>query len=87
MLNNNSKLIGIGFSNMVNLDHVIAILSPTSSGGKRLINVARESSLLIDATAGRKTRSVIVLDNKMVIISGLNPATIMSRVKDEEDKE
>lgn len=82
-MSSNSKLVGIGFSNMVNMDHLIAVLSPNSSGGKRIVTVAKERSMLIDATAGRKTRSIIVMDNEMVITSGLNPQTILARVQED----
>ena len=65
------KLINIGFGSMVSADRLIAIVSPESAPIKRMIQDARERSVLIDATYGRKTRAVLVMDNDHVILSAI----------------
>ena len=65
------KLINIGFGSMVSAERLIAIVSPESAPIKRMIQEARERSVLIDATYGRKTRAVLVMDSDHVILSAL----------------
>ncbi len=77
------NFINIGFGNMVQTDHINAIISPDSAPMKRLIQKAREDELLIDATQGRRTRSVLIMDNHDVILSALVPETLSSRARDE----
>ena len=81
------KLINIGFGNMVSAGRIIAIVSPDSSPIKRVISDAREKSLLIDATYGRRTRAVIITDNGCVILSAIQPETVAGRLvgKSEHD--
>ena len=67
------KLINIGFGNMVNADRVITIVSPDSAPIKRLIQDAREKGALIDASYGRKTQAVLIMDSDHVILSGISP--------------
>jgi len=73
------KLINIGFGNVVSSNRMIAIISPESAPVKRLIQEAREEGLLIDATYGRKTRGVIIMDSKHIILSAIQPETISGR--------
>ncbi|MDA8053064.1 MAG: DUF370 domain-containing protein [Deltaproteobacteria bacterium] len=75
------KLINIGFGNIVIQSRVIAVVSPGSSPMKRLRETAKDGNHLIDATEGRKTRSVIVTDSGHIILSALNTATITSRLE------
>ena len=65
------KLINIGFGSMVSADRLIAIVSPESAPIKRMTQDARERSVLIDATYGRKTRAVLVMDSDHVILSAI----------------
>ena len=65
------KLINIGFGNMVSAERVVAIVGPDSAPVKRLISEARERSMLIDATFGRKTAAVLIMDSDHVVLSGL----------------
>ena len=74
------KLINIGFGNVVSAGRVIAIVSPESAPIKRIIQEARDKSLLIDATYGRRTRSVIIMDSGHIILSAVQPETIAGRV-------
>ena len=64
-------LVNIGYGNMVSTQRLIAVVSPDSAPVKRLVSEARERSMLIDATFGRKTAAVLVMDSDHVILSGL----------------
>ena len=77
------KLINIGFGNVVNSDKVIAIINPDSAPIKRMIQEARDRSMLIDATYGRRSRSVLVTDSDHVILSPIQPETIANRLSSE----
>lgn len=74
-----SLLINIGYGNMVNNEKVIAIISPDSAPAKRQIQQAKEEKTLIDATQGRKTKSVIFTSNDKIILSALTPETLTGR--------
>ena len=74
------RLINIGFGNMVSANRLIAIVSPESAPIKRIIQEARDRSMLIDATYGRRTRSVIIMDSGHIILSAVQPETIAGRV-------
>ena len=81
------KLINIGFGNMVSASKLVAIVSPESAPIKRIIQDARDKGVLIDATYGRRTRAVIVLDSDHVVLSSIQPETVANRVveRDSED--
>lgn len=74
-------LIHIGFGNIVNTAKIIAIVSPEAAPIKRLVQNAKEKGLAIDATQGRKTKSVLVMENSQVVLSALLPETIAGRVQ------
>ena len=74
-------LIHVGFGNIVNTAKIIAIVSPESAPIKRLVQGAKEKGLAIDATQGRKTKSVLVMENSQVVLSALLPETIAGRVQ------
>ena len=78
------KLINIGFGNMVNGDRVIAVVSPDSAPIKRLIQDAREKGALIDASFGRKTQAVLIMDSDDVILSGIALDSVTGRFAHEE---
>ena len=80
---NNMKLINIGFGNMVSAARLIAIVSPESAPIKRIIQNAKEKNMLIDATYGRRSRSVLVTDSDHVILSPIQPETIANRLSSE----
>ncbi|MEB3829383.1 extracellular matrix/biofilm regulator RemA [Phormidium sp. CCY1219] len=73
------QLINIGFGNIISANRVIAIVSPESAPIKRIVNDAREANRLIDATYGRRTRSVIVMDSNHIILSAIQPETMGHR--------
>ncbi len=81
------KLINIGFGNMVSASKLVAIVSPESAPIKRIIQDARDKGVLIDATYGRRTRAVIVMDSDHVILSAIQPETVANRVIEREDDE
>ena len=76
----NIKLINIGFGNIVSADRIVAIVSPESAP-IRVIQEARDRSMLIDATYGRKTRAVIVTDSEHIILSAVQPETVAYRLE------
>ena len=80
------KLINIGFGNMVNAQRVIAVISPDSAPIKRIIQEAKEKGLLIDASFGRKTKTVLVMDSGHIILSGIQIETVGSRLAEEENE-
>lgn len=73
------SFISIGFGNLINMDRVLVLTGPESSPIKRLIQDARERGVLIDASSGRKTRAVLVLDSDHVVLSSLAPDDILRR--------
>jgi regulator of extracellular matrix RemA (YlzA/DUF370 family) len=73
------QLINIGFGNIVSANHIIAIVSPESAPIKRIIGEAKEGGRLIDATYGRRTRSVIITDSNQIILSAIQPETVAHR--------
>ena len=74
------KLINIGYGNMVSAGRVIAIVSPESAPIKRMVQDARDSGSLIDATYGRRTRAVIIADSGHIILSAIQTETVAGRI-------
>ncbi len=81
-----TMLINIGFGNAVSAERVIAVITPQSASGKRIREEAKESSMLIDATHGRKTRAIIIMDSNHVILSAMNPETLINRISNESEE-
>jgi len=79
------QLINIGFGNIVSADRLISIVSPESAPIKRIVQEARDRSMLIDATYGRRTRAVIIMDTDHVILSAVLPETIAGRASGKPD--
>ena len=82
----NLRLVNIGFGNIVSADRLIAIVSPESAPIKRIVQEARESGRLIDATCGRRTRAVVITDSDHVILSSIQPETIANRLDTKADE-
>ena len=76
------KLINIGFGNMISSSRLIAIVAPDSAPIKRMIQEARDRGMLIDATYGRRTCAVIIMDTDHVILSAILPETVAGRMND-----
>ncbi|NLJ88117.1 MAG: DUF370 domain-containing protein [Epulopiscium sp.] len=74
------KLINIGFGNIVSANRIISIVSPESAPIKRIIQEARDRGMLIDATYGRRTRAVIIMDSDHIILSAVQPETVANRL-------
>ena len=74
------QLVNIGFGNMVSKERIISIISPESAPIKRMIQDSKDSKMAIDATYGRRTRSVIIMDSGHIILSAVQPETIAGRV-------
>jgi len=81
------KLINIGFGNMVSATRVIAIVSPESAPIKRIIQDVRDRGQLIDATYGRRTRAVVIMDSGHVILSAIQPETVAGRMSGKNEQE
>ena len=78
------KLVNIGFGNMVSSRRMLSIVSPDSAPIKRLVQEAKERSMVIDASFGRRTKSVIIMDTDHVVLSAIPPETIAKRMSDKE---
>lgn len=78
------QLINIGFGNIVSANRIIAIVSPESAPIKRIVQEAKDDGKAIDATYGRRTRAVIIMDSGHVVLSAVQPETVAGRV-DKED--
>ena len=70
---------------MISAGRLIAIVSPDSAPIKRMVQEARERGVLIDASYGRRTRAVLVMDNDHLVLSALQPETVANRMEDEKD--
>ena len=81
------KLLNIGFGNMISAGRLVAIVSPDSAPIKRMVQEARDRGTLIDATYGRRTRSVLIMDNDHLVLSALQPDTVASRLESREAPE
>ena len=76
-----ARLVNIGYGTIIAVDRIIAVVAPESAPIKRIVQEAKELKNLIDATYGRRTRSVIIMDNSTVVLSAVQPETITNRVK------
>ena len=81
------KLVPIGFGNLISAERMLAIVSPDSAPIKRMIQEVRDRGDLIDASFGRSTRAVLIMDSGNVILSALSPEALAARVEDHPDEE
>lgn len=82
------QFINIGYGNIIAANRIISIITPGAAPTKRMIQEAKKNMLVIDATTGRKTRAVIVMDTGHIILSAVQPETVISRLdKDDIIKE
>jgi regulator of extracellular matrix RemA (YlzA/DUF370 family) len=79
------KLVNIGYGNLVSSNRIIAVVGPESAPIKRIIQDARDRGTLIDATYGRRTRAVLIADSGHVILSAIQPETVMARMGGKAD--
>ena len=81
------QLINIGFGNIVNSSKIVSIVSPESAPIKRIIQEAKEGKMAVDATYGRRTRAVLIMDSGHVILSAVQPETVAGRLDKIEGEE
>ena len=81
------KLINIGFGNVVSANRLVAIVSPESAPIKRIVQEAKANGLLIDATCGRKCKSVLICESNHVVLSAVSCETIQNRAGESEEKD
>lgn len=81
------KLISIGFGSTVCAERVLAVIAPESAPIKRLIQEARERGMLIDASFGRKTKSVLLMDTDHVLLSSVSPEILSARMEEKPEPE
>ena len=74
------QLVNIGFGNIVSADRIIAIISPESAPVKRMIQESKDAKKAIDATCGRRTRAVLIMDSDHIILSAVQPETVAGRL-------
>ncbi len=79
------RMLNIGYGNVVAALRVVGVVSPQSAPMKRLREQAEKRGKLVDATQGRRTRSILVLDTDHVVLSAVNPETILARLASGED--
>ena len=80
------QLVNIGFGNIVSAERIVAIVSPESAPIKRLIQEAKDNKTAVDATYGRRTRAVLIMDSGHVVLSSIQPETVAGRLdKDDEN--
>lgn len=81
------QLINIGFGNIVSANRIIAIVSPESAPIKRIVQEAKENGNAVDATYGRRTRAVLIMDSGHIILSAVQPETVAGRLDKEDGEE
>lgn len=80
------EMINIGFGNLVSAPHLIAIVGYDSAPSKRLVQNAKDEGIVIDATQGKKTRSVIIMDSGHIILSFFTRETLLNRIREMSEK-
>lgn len=81
------SFVNMGFGNIINSNKIVAVISPDSAPSKRLLQNSKECGKVIDATQGRRTRSLIVTDTGYLVLSALQPETIAGRIREADDTE
>ena len=81
------KLVNIGYGNMLAVERLIAVVSPEAAPIRRMIQDARDTGRVIDATCGHKTRAVVITDSEHVILSPLLPETVAARIDERKGTE
>lgn len=82
-----NRFINVGFGNIVNVEKIVGIISPEAAPVKRMVQTAKDTGMAIDATCGRRTRAVLVMDSGHLLLSALLPETIANRVNHKEEHE
>lgn len=80
------RLLNVGYGNVVNTDKIVAVISSDSAPARRMIQASKDQGKAIDATQGRKTKSVLVTDGGIIVLSALSTDTISARFREEPEK-
>ncbi|HSP22222.1 MAG TPA: extracellular matrix/biofilm biosynthesis regulator RemA family protein [Planococcus sp. (in: firmicutes)] len=80
------KFVSLGSGNAVSVNRIVSIVTPDSAPSKRLVQEARSKGLLVDATGGKKTRSILVMDSDHVVISAMSAETLLARAEENDDE-
>ena len=80
------NFVNIGFGNVVNTAKIVSVVSPESAPIKRIVQMSKAASTLVDATYGRKCQAVIITDSDYIVLSALTPETIASRMEAQKDE-
>lgn len=80
------KLVNVGFGSLVSAERLVAVVGSDSAPVKRMIQESRESGNLIDATYGRRTRAVLIMDSAHIILSALQPETLAARIEERDEE-
>lgn len=80
------KLLNIGFGNLVSAGRIVAVIAPDSAPVKRLVQEARDGGRLVDGTAGRRTRAVLMMDSGHIVLSAVQPETIAGRLQSDTEE-
>ncbi len=80
------KFVSLGSGNAVSVNRIVSIVTPDSAPSKRLVQEARSKGLLVDATGGKKTRSILVMDSDHVVISAMSADTLIARAEENDDE-
>ena len=81
------RLVNVGYGNMVAIQRVVAVVSPDAAPIRRMIQDARDTGRVIDATCGHKTRAVLVTDPEHIVLSPLLPETVTARIDERREPE
>ena len=81
------RLANIGYGNLISIQRLVAIVSPDAAPVRRMIQDARDSGHVIDATCGHKTRAVLVMDSEHIVLSPLMPETVAARIDERKEGE
>ena len=79
------QLLNVGYGNVVSASRIISIINPEAAPIKRMIQEAKDEKTAVDATCGRRTRAVIIMDSEHVILSSVQPETVAGRLEDTND--
>lgn len=80
------KFVSLGSGNAVSVNRIVSIVTPDSAPSKRLVQEARSKGLLVDATGGKKTRSILVMDSDHVVLSAMSAETLIARAEENDDE-
>ncbi|MFD1862421.1 DUF370 domain-containing protein [Planococcus chinensis] len=80
-----ANFVSLGGGNAVSVNRIVSIVTPDSAPSKRLVQEARSKGLLVDATGGKKTKSILVMDSDHVVISALSAETVIARAEENDD--